>query len=369
MSEKRKHKRFEPRFLKATLIIEETNQELKGNIIDTSEESVAIIFESELNLQLNQEVKIKVEDTKRNIRLDLGNAKLIRKWNTPNFLENKPAAAFKLNESLKERHQIQTLLRGIPKDDRFIYQAKLAEMDIEYLCAYRRSLIDCQMKLFMLVLTTGVALGSAYFGLAYHGSLTGNINDSDLSFWRGMIAALPGLLAVGSAFMVAQKSISIQRIDAYLSIMKECYLSKRFPREYKGWESEYRKFRRILHTSRCNNCTTKCGSSYSSSNSESNFAKMFKNPPPDYYHIIVYSIFLIVILLSIYAVVVEVVKYQAGDYFKMFISAFITIILFTTIICLLFIFKELRYGRYSLKYFRKTWCELLNRCNVASMEF
>lgn len=369
MGDKRGHRRFEPRFLKATLTVEGTEQEFQGNIIDTSEESIAVCIEKELNTKPDNLIRIKVKDTRHNNSLNLGKAEVVRLWKTPKFLENKPAVAFKLHDPLTEFEKKQVLLRGIPKHERFASQANLAKFDIEYLGSYRGSLIDCQMKLFMLVLTTGVALGSAYFGLTYHSYITNNINNSNLSFWRAMIAALPGLLSMGSALMVAQKSISIQRIDAYLSILKECYLSKRFPREYKGWESEYRKFRRILNTDKCDICNPKCGKIYTQPNSGSKISKLFSNPPPDYYHIIIYSAFLSVISLSIIAIITEIVKYQDRDLLKMSVSVFISTILLATIIRLLFIFKELRYGQYSIEYFRKTWCELMNKCNITNIEF
>jgi hypothetical protein len=295
---------------------------------------------------------------------------MIRNWRTPDFLGEKYAAAFQLNDNLSDLETRQTLLRGIPKDNRFKHQDSLAKIDMEYLGGYRRSLIDCQVKLFMIVLTTGVAIGSAYFGLSYHSDFIGQINNASLSFWRSMLAALPGLLAMGSSFMVAQKCISIQRIDAYISILNECFLSKRYPREYKGWESEYRKFKHVLNSEKCKKCPDRwCGKKYNHNYSLSRIFKIFTNPLPDMYQVVMFMSFFAVILLSVFAVVIELLKNPTDEPTKMFISAFIAVILTITIFVLIIIFINLRSGSYSVEYLRRTWCELLTKCKISSIQF
>jgi len=78
------------------------------------------------------------------------------------------------------------------------------------------------MNLFMLVLTVGVALASAYFSLTYYSIAADHTSDQSLEFWRAMVATLPGFLAIACALMVAQKNITIKIIDAYLAMLKEC---------------------------------------------------------------------------------------------------------------------------------------------------
>lgn len=365
----RGYDRYEPRLIDANVEIRDEKRNVLGKVIDVSKTGIAIFFEISDHLKSEKIFEINITDNTTDANFTLGEAKLVRNWTTPPYLGEKPAAAFEFKKPIEGYVQESALLRGIKKVSRYESQTKIAKLDIEYLGEYRKSLVDCQMKLFMLALTTGVALGSAYFGLAYYSSVAKNLNNTSLSFWRAMVAAMPGILAMGCALMVAHKSISIQRIDAYLSILKECCLSRRFPREYKGWESEYRKFRVILKSNKCNDCNPKCGYNLEPSDPKIGKRKFFKNPIPDTYHILVFTTFLSIICLSIYSLITELLKYRHADILKMTTSAIIALILGATILILIWIFKNLRYGKFSVDYFKNTWCELMAKCDFQSIRF
>jgi hypothetical protein len=336
---KRDSDRYEPRLIDATVEIKNEERNVVGKVIDVSRTGIAIFFGISDHLRSENKFEIEIRDNTTEANCILGEAKLVRDWTTPPYLGEKPAAAFKFKKLIEGHAQEAALLRGIKKDDRYKSQAKLAKFDIEYLSEYRKSLVDCQMKLFMLALTTGVALGSAYFGLVYYSSIAKTLNNTNLSYWRAMVAAMPGILAMGCALMVAHKSISIQRIDAYLSILKECCLSRRFLREYKGWESEHRKFRVILKSNMCNDCDPKCGENLKPSDPKIGKRKFLTNPIPDTYHILVFATFLSIICLSIYSLITELIKYRNADFLKMTTSATIALILGATIFILIWIFK------------------------------
>jgi hypothetical protein len=225
--ENRAHPRFEPPFVDAIIILER-GDEIEGRVLDSSRGGMAIALSDDISLnQIENTVNVSIRNAvlpPGTLKRPVGNALVVRKWSDPGFLDNAKGIALKFENELEDPEVKKCLLHGPHQETRLKSQAQLAKIDIEYLGDYRRDIIGCQVKLFALSLTLGVALAGAYFGLSYHSVAANLVDNPSLSFWRTMVAALPGLLAVACAMMVIQKSISVQRIDAYLLILKNASL-------------------------------------------------------------------------------------------------------------------------------------------------
>lgn len=365
-SENRSCPRFEPPFVDATICLA-TDDELVGSVLDSSRRGMAVTLPEHFAVPKSgtRIIGLKVySDDQKEICKTIQSATVVRAWSNTGWPRKQNGLAIQFDNELQENGTNNCLLRGIEQKTRLAMQTKLAPLDISYLGDYRRDLIDCQMRLFMLTLTVGVGLAGAYFGLTYHTIATEKMADANLGFWRTMVAALPGFLAVVCALMVAQKSISIQRIDAYLSILKECFIRDLFPREYRGWEIDYRKFRHVLNTNRCIGCKLpkKCGSLTPQETERLKNKSMYKDPKLNFYYILVNTIFCAVGGLSVIAVVSNILtsKWEGRGYM---IASFIITIALVMVFCgLFYIFRQLRKGKYSVDYFKGRWISILERC-------
>lgn len=361
---KRNHARFEPPLLDAAIRLQ-NHEEMRGRVLDSSEGGMAISLPAAVPLPpvgMLVEVTI-ITDSSSNGK-PVGNAIIKRNWAEEGFLDEGKGAAFQYVDQLPENGVRKILLRGIRQKTRLASQRELAIADMSYLGHYRRDLVDCQTKLFLLSLTIGVTLAGAYFGLIYHSVVSKELNNASLSFWRTMIAALPGCFSMACALMVTQKSITIQRIDAYVATLKECYVLQRFPREYRGWETGYWRFRRILKSVKCDTCEVekKCGDTEVEERKTTASRSMFKNPTVDLYHLIMYATFFSVLGFSTIAVLTELIRYQWGVYSYMAATFVYTIVVTATVAYLWVVFFHLRKGHYSSDYFKQRWINLLNRC-------
>ena len=362
--EKRKNRRFEPPFVDAFIKYEES--EIRGQVLDSSRGGMAVALSERLNTpKEGDHIKIFVANADcKDSKITVGDAVVLRQWESGDILDNGKGFAVKFNSGYPLSTSERYLLNGIQQKKRLETQAKMVPQDITYLGNYRRDLISCQMKLFIVTLTVGVAMAGAYFGLTYHTIASEQLQNPDLRFWRTMIAALPGCLAIACALMVAQKSISIQRIDSYLLLLKEYCIIDQYPREYRGWESALRKMREILRTKKCLNCETKrkCGELKQSDIKRIKERGLFYGPVVGLYHVIVYTTFFTVLGLSLIALVFEIKasKWETVSY--MWASSAITILIIAVMVILGFIFYHLRRGKYSVEDFRRSWIDLLNRC-------
>ncbi len=363
-TERRVHTRIEPASVNATVLFNSTPK--KGRVLDASESGLAIAFSEEPpSYEVGTEVGIQVYPAlSPNDMQDIGKAKIIRNWVDDDWIKDEKGIALNLHNHIRDQRPRRLLLRGSSQYVRLENQNSIANSDIDFLGAYRRNLVDCQLKLFMLVLTVGVALAGAYFGLIYHGITLNKLALPELSFWRTMIAALPGMLAVACALLFSQKSISIQRIDAFLATIKECIIKRNFPREYKGWEIEIRKFRHIMKTKECDRCdeNRKCGDLKQLDRRYLKNKSLIFNPSIDLYHLIVFTTFLTVLFLSFFAILSEIVRFQLDSHGFIFVGFLIASIFFITFFFLIYIFYHLRKGNYSFEYFRASWKELMHKC-------
>jgi hypothetical protein len=364
--ENRGYRRFEPPFVDATICFD-TDDQLRCSVLDSSRRGMAVALPEHSTVPKTgtRIVGLKVySDDQQEVCKTIRSATVLRTWSDTGWLRKQKGLAIQFDHELQDDGTTNCLLLGVEQKTRLATQLKLAPLDISYLGDYRRGLIDCQMRLFILTLTAGVGLAGAYFGLTYHSIATGQIADPNLGFWRTMVAALPGFLAVACALMVAQKSISIQRMDAYLSILKECFIRKQFPREYRGWEIDYRKFRHVLNTQRCVNCKlpVKCGSLTPKQAEDLKNKNMYKDPKLDFYYILINMSFCTVGGLSLIAVLSNILTSEWKGSGYMISSFIITITLVMVFVGLSYIFHQLRKGRYSFDYFKGRWINVLERC-------
>jgi hypothetical protein len=343
----------------------QSHDEIRGRVLDSSEGGMAVALFGGAQLPpVGTSVEVSIIIDSLSSSKPVGNATIKRNWAEEGFLDEGKGVALQYIDQLPENDIRKILLRGIRQKTRLESQRELAMADMSYLGNYRRDLIDCQTKLFLLSLTIGVTLAGAYFGLIYHSVASKELNNASLSFWRTMIAALPGCFFMACALMVAQKAITIQRIDAYVATLKECYVLQRFPREYRGWETGYWRFRRILKSVKCDTCEVekKCGDIEAEEWRTTASRSMFRNPTVDFYHVIVYASFFLILGFSTIAVLTELIQYQWGVYSYMAATFLFTIVVASTVAYLWVVFFHLRKGRYSSDYFRQRWLNLLNRC-------
>lgn len=362
--DRRNETRLEPPCLDAKVVIG-TNI-VPARVLDISPHGMAVMLPETANLPatgIDVDVTIIGEDLPPTDTA-LGNAAIKRGWSQPRGLNKGKGISFQFVNDITPVNLATSFFRGINQRTRLATQKKLSVLDITYLGAYRRSLTTCQINLFMLTLTVGVALASAYFGLTYYGIAQGKAYNQYLEFWRTMIAAMPGVLAIFCALMVAQKNISIQKIDAYLAVLKECTVRNQFPREYRGWETDNKRFREILGKGNCNTCKNS-DSCLPRSDSEQagNTRGLFKNPRVDFYHVLVNMVFLSAVCLSLAATVIAIPGYIKMGAVGYIVTGVLIAVLLTGISIYLFkIFFRLRKGRYSVHYFKECWLHVLRDC-------
>lgn len=366
-NEKRQNPRFEPPFVDAEIKIN-SRTTVQGRVLDASKSGMAIAISDIISPEdIGSVADISVRDGLKSdsVKREVGRAKIVRRWpgsqgNVTNGL------ALKFDNELPTGDVQACLLTGPDKITRLNSQAQLYQIDTEYLGDYRRDLISCQVKLFALALTLGVTLAGAYFGLSYHSAISVYSGRADLSFWRTMVAALPGLLAVASAMMVVQKSISIQRIDAYLLVLKRNIIENKFPREYRGWESAYRKLKHFLNSSKCKNCTIArrrvCGSWKDSDKREIESVSLIRSFSTDLFHIVMYLTFFAIMVLSVVAVLRELFQYQIDNTGYIVIGASLVIVIALPILVLLITIVRLRKGKLSIVHFKRCWNDILVNC-------
>lgn len=364
--ENRYKPRFEPAYLDVMYKID--GNKSRGRILDVSETGMAIAISQNTKAPQDKKIislEITPGDSDAPPYNSLGSAVTERSWAGSANQGGEHGFSVTFSEALTGNKFKNAKLYGIQQKDRLIAQQAVATLDIAYLGSYRDKMIGCQMSLFILTLTVGVGLLGAYFGLTYHSALNANTAlNADLAFWRTMLASLPGLLAMSCAFMVAQKSISIQRIDTYLSILKECTIKKQYPREYKGWETDIRRFKRILGSKQCdsNRCKieNKCADIKSQDKEKKKWIEMIKGV--DLYHIIIFMTFFSVIGLSTQTVISNILKFKLGAEENMIAALLVGGVIGLFIIGISYIFVHLRVGKYSIKHYKIYWCNILNKC-------
>jgi len=361
--EKRRLPRFEPPFVDVSLNF--PNKKTIGFVLDSSCGGLSIALPDDFVLPAVRS-PLSIDLINQSSQMPIGSAAVVRTWSGKGLFDDVNGVAVKFDQELTDDEVKSILLRGNQQKIRLEAQAELAKVDMDYLIGYRRDLTDSQLKLFTLALTIGVALASAYFGLVYHGSVTGMLARPDLSFWRTMVASLPGFLAVACTLLVVHKSINIQQIDAYISVLKDCVLLQQYPREYKGWEFEIRRLRHILGTNFCKSCRYNnprpCGDLKDEERKLLSSKPLLHNPPVDTNHLVTFSTFFVICGLSIIAVLIELLSFQRGTLFYMVIASIIPMLLCGALAYSGYVFIHLRKGRYSVTHFRRCWVDLLTRC-------
>ncbi len=298
----------------------------------------------------------------------LGTATVKRVWNQSAYFDYGGGMALLFDEPLDDADRHKALLKGTQQFTRLRSQARLAAHDIEHLSAYRRSLSECQMRLYIQTITFSVSLAAAYFALIYYGIVTNSMEDAQLSFWRTLVATLPGVIAIAFALMISQKNASLQRVDAYLAVLKECVARNEYPREYQGWETEYAKFRQIMKTDKCHECEMakhshrECGVWKPEEAQEMAGRRLTTKPYVSLYYAIMYGTFIAILVASIAAVIIEVASLQRGVSTYVAISAVITLVMVAAITGICILAWRLRKGRYSFEHYIRCWLDLLHRC-------
>ncbi len=361
--------RFEPAYADV-LFSECIPRALRARVLDISPSGLAVAL-SLVDNPPDKDVSISLVEgnSENDSSIKLGKATIKREWSGEGVFGYEKGIALRLHEDIPQHILSDPLLRGRKQDERTNGQKGLLSLDVEHLSNYRRSLSDCQIKFFILALTVGMGLAGSYFGLTYHSVSAGKITDPNLALWRTFLAVLPGCLAIACAFMVVHKSISIQRIDAYLSLVKKYSILGHFPREYSGWETDLWRFKNILSTSKCSYCKIKekCDEEANkliadNRNRDNRNRGFTSNPRVDLFHIIVHLTFFTILVISLITVLSNVIEFKLGAGLHMVIAAIITIVLVGVIISLVFIFYHLRKGRYSVDYFRSCWRNVLAKC-------
>jgi hypothetical protein len=295
---------------------------------------------------------------------DFGKAYIVRKWKEHGPAQSTDGVSVRFLRPLPEEQILSFAGRNHLKENRIRIQHEIAKEDQSLLCSHRQSLHDCQVNLFILALTVSSMLATVYFTLAYQNSLGIQSIDPSLSFWRTLIAALPGMLSLACAAMVTQKSISIQRIDAYLSIIKECMLQGEFPIHYHGWETESRKLRHIINSSICDNCERvhKCGTVDPFELRALKSKPLLRGPIVDLYYIILFGVLFGISFTSSIAVLTEVLRFQLSSYGYMALSVSVLLVFCGCTTIVLAVLYNLRKGKYSVRHLRKCWLELFMYC-------
>ncbi len=365
--ERRKHERFEPQSVDV-IVTPPSKQKYRGAVLDASWSGMAIDLVHRDRLPSpGTQIDIQVLDTGGNGKgIYLGSGTVKRNWAwSSDLLGDNAGMAVQLDSLLSEQRAEQLLLSGTRQQTRLRGQRKLAAQDIESLAAFRRSTVECQNRLFMLTLTIGAALASVYIGLVYYALAIGAIDDPAFSFWRSMVAALSGAVAVTSALMICQKAVSIQKTDSFIAVLKECMVRRTFPREYRGWEVAYRRFQNVLNTGICGECVYegKCVSTTPEDEKSLKARRLAGSLSPKSYRSISSAYFLI-LLVSIIAILVEAYEFQTDEPVYLFVGGLAIALILAGVGLVIAIFYRVRRGKLSFDSFKRCWLDQLTKCRV-----
>lgn len=291
--------------------------------------------------------------------LPMGRGRVVRAWPADDL----PGFAVALDTAIADTADSlgKLLFWGTRKQERLTHQGHLATQDIQNLHAERRQLIDCATRFFTFALTLGMALGGAYLGLAYHSAELGRSDDATLSFWRTMLAALPGLLAVVCGFLVAQRCCLIARIESFLVILKKCQITGEYPREYRGWEAAQRKYRVCLGSRLCE---LGCGKLRDEEKRYLAVRGWLRKPLVNPFYAVIFGALLVQWVLSLITVVFEVTRYQWNNTVYLAVGAAIMGLSLALAGALGWFTWQIRKGTYSFEACRRVWLDLLNKCTI-----
>lgn len=368
MPEYRTNPRFEPILVDVEVYF--NNSKFVGQVLDSSHGGMAISFPEDITLPnplIGEIVKLSVyKHSNPHTTINLGNSMVLRSWEKGGLTEDEKGIAVQFDHNIYDEVVGKLLFYGIKQNERLASQEKISNIDMNFLGNYRRDMVECQMRLFILALSVCSTLAGGYFALIYYSYAIDKIFDQNLIFWRTMVAVLPGLLATACLLMTAQKSISIQRIDAYLSVMKGYRILKHFPREYKGWEIENWKIRHVLGGDQCKSCIVnrKCGEMQKDFKDKIKTKNILFQPFIDIYHVVINSSYYLIISLSLLAMGYELLRVTLTTRSYIIITFVLTLIFVAGVAFSIYIFWHLRKGKYSYEYFRLCWIDLLGRCRV-----
>ena len=374
--DKRRAKRYESHNVNVK-VIRKNEEEIKGRILDVSRSGISLemyYWDNEAEPKNDEIVDIYLMH-EMNVRgAKIAEAIIKRVWNERDYFGYEKGIAAEFINYCGDSFVDKRLFKGIEQKDRIQAQKEVVTYDINHLSEYRSYLNECQMKLFEMSLVVGVALATIYFSLTFLSQIGNYAMTDSLFFWKAMLAALPGILAISCCLIFVQKSISIQRIDSYLAVLKDCILMEQYPREYRGWETESRKLRHVLNTTYCSECIygskvcgiRMCGKLTMEDQIKNKRKLIINNPKIDLFNIIAISTFLFMSMLSILAIFYSIINYHWGISKYMVISSVITIIMSLIILYIGSVLYNLRKGKYSNVSFRRSWLDLMTRCSKIS---
>jgi c-di-GMP-binding flagellar brake protein YcgR len=149
--------RFEPALLDAIIRLQ-NREEMKGRVLDSSEGGMAIALSEGAELppvETTVEVSVIIDNASSSTK-PVGNAIIKRNWEEKGFLDEGKGIALEYTDGPPKNGIRKVLLRGIRQKTRLESQRELAMADMGFLGNYRRDLVECQTKLFLLSLTIGV---------------------------------------------------------------------------------------------------------------------------------------------------------------------------------------------------------------------
>jgi len=365
MSEERRQRtRFEPHAIKAKITPINSSsggRSFSGHVIDSSVNGLAIMARSaEGNMpNVGDEVNVKISNTTfSDDWINIGSAKVVRTWSNRDF----SGVALMIDEEMGQE-VVKMLSAGPRKKVRTENQAKLAELDMDKVHLHVQYLHTCQLKLLIVLLTVSVAIGSAYLTLSYHSTLLGQPHAGELSYWRMWLASLPGILAIAIGSIIIQKISSVARNEAFLTVLKECSISGRYPREYKGWEDAYRKLKFCYKSKLCNKCTyERCGEYTQEEKHLYHDMKLMQKSIPNVFHLVGFGIMTLVGLLSFMAIVSEILKYKLENHQTLGLGIVFGGIIMVSVIVMIWAICQIRTGKYSFAARRRLWADILERC-------
>ena len=366
--ERRKCERFEPQSVDV-IVTPPSKEKYRGAVLDASCAGMAIdLVHKDHVPSPGTQIDIHVPEIGGNGQgVYLGSAIVKRNWfrSDPLFGDN-VGIAVQLDNLLSDQGAEGILLSGTQQQSRLKGQSKLAAQDIENLAAFRRSTVECQNKLLMLTLTLGVGLASVYIGLVYYGLAIEAINDPTFSFWRSMVAALSGAVAITCALMISQKGASIQRTDAFIAVLKEFMLRRTFPREYRGWEVAYRRFQNVLNTRICGECVYegKCGSATPEDQKRLKARKLGGSLRLDSYLFNISSAYFFILVVSILAILVELYEFQTDEPVFMLIGGVVIALILAGAGLVISTFYRVRKGKFCFDSYKRCWLDQLTKCRV-----
>lgn len=370
-SERRIETRFEPRAVRAKVTAEKnsTTKKLFGIVVDASRDGIAVVTKAGNADWLDQGDVVAIQicyavnaldEITDNDSTDLGNGVIKRRWSNTRG----SGIALKLNSQVSDLAS-EMILSGPRKNTRVENQAKLAELDMDKVHGHVQFLHDCQLKLLIVGMTVGVSLCGVYLTLAYHSAVLGfnHSQAEELSFWRMWIAMLPGLLSLSIASIVLQKIASVARNEAFLTILKECRITGQYPREYRGWEDAYRKFKFCWNSKLCDQCKQgQCGEFSNEEKKLYNDLRLAWRSVPNVFHLVLFSILGMIGVLSLLAIINEVVKYGFSNGTTLILGIAFGSVLVLSAVMWLIIANRVRTGMYSFPARRRLWKDLLEKC-------